>query len=140
MEHHVEMQRQQYNFRVRERSEAYEQVSHPVVGNYCNIRTQAECCPLTCSVSKNALHGNPWATDKKTGKAKKRSAKAPLDADLVNLKQQRPWYRSIQHHGRQFLIARVDDAFQRFFKGLGAYPKPKPRAVVFVHSATHPEM
>lgn len=71
MESHIEMLRLQYNFRVRERSEAYEQESRPVLGNYCDIRTEAECCPLTCSVSKNALYGEPW-----TPKGKKRSALA----------------------------------------------------------------
>ncbi|MGK7875027.1 MAG: RNA-guided endonuclease InsQ/TnpB family protein [Xenococcaceae cyanobacterium] len=125
---HIEMLRLQYNFRVRERTEAYRQASEPVLGNYCDLRTDAECCPLTCSVSKNALYGNPWTKpDKKTGKVKKRSAKAQQDADLVNLKQQRPWYKRIQHHVLQQMIARVDAAFKRFFQGLGKYPKPKRR-------------
>ena len=122
MEQHLEMLRYQYNFRVRERTEAYEQASRPVMGNYCDIKTQVECCPLTCSVSKNALYGNPW-----TSSGKKRSALAQQDADLPNLKRERPWYQSIQHHVLQQMLRQVDNAFQRFFKGLGKYPRCKRR-------------
>ena len=122
MERHLEMLRYQYNFRIRERSEAYEQASRPVLGNYCDVKTQVECSPLTCSVSKNALYGDPW-----TSKGKKRSALAQQDADLPNLKRERPWYAQIQHHVLQQMLRQVDNAFQRFFKGLGAYPKTKRR-------------
>ena len=122
MERYLEMLRYQYNFRVRERTEAYEQASRPVMGNYCDIKTQVECCPLTCSVSKNALCGDPW-----TFKGKKRSALAQQDADLPNLKRERPWYKAIQHHVLQQMLRQVDNAFQRFFKGNGAYPKTKRR-------------
>lgn len=122
MEKHVEMLRLQYNFRIRERSEAYEQASRPVLGNYCIVETRALVCPLTCSVSKQALYGDPW-----TPKGKKRSALAQQDADLPNLKKERPWYGQIQHHVLQQMLRRVDEAFQRFFKGLGGYPKLKRR-------------
>jgi putative transposase len=44
MEKHLEMLRLQFNFRVRERSEAYEQALAPKLGNYCDWKTQAECC------------------------------------------------------------------------------------------------
>lgn len=123
LEKHVEMLRLQYNFRIRERSQAYEQAKSPVLGNYCDLVTQAECCPLTCSVSKNALYGYPW-----TSKGKKRSALAQQDADLPNLKRERPWYGQIQHHVLQQMLRRVDDAFQRFFRGEAGYPKPKRRS------------
>lgn len=122
MEQHVEMLRLQFNFRVRERTEAYEFLSRPVLGNYCDIKTQGECCPLSCSVSKNALYGDPW-----TSKGKKRSALAQQDADLPNLKRERPWYANIQHHVLQQMLRQVDNAFQRFFKGEGKYPKTKRR-------------
>jgi len=122
MDKHLEMLRLQYNFRVRERTEAYEQVSRPILGNYSDIKTQAECCPLTCSVSKNALYGEAW-----TAKGKRRSALAQQDADLPNLKKERPWYKLIQHHVLQQMLRRVESAFQRFFKGEGGYPKPKRR-------------
>lgn len=123
MDKHLEMLRLQYNFRIRERTSAYEQASAPVFGNYCDLRTQAECCPLTCSVSKNALYGNPW-----TSKGKKRGALAQQDADLPNLKRERPWYKAIQHHVLQQMLRRVENAFGRFFKGEGGYPKPKRRS------------
>lgn len=122
MEKHLEMLRLQYNFRIRERTEAYEQASAPILGNYCDLRPKAECCPLTCSVSKNALYGDPW-----TSKGKKRGALAQQDADLPNLKRERPWYKSIQHHVLQQMLRRVENAFQGFFKGEGRYPKPKRR-------------
>lgn len=122
MEKHVEMLRLQYNFRIQERTEAYEQASCPVLGNYCNIKNQGECCPLTCSVSKNALYGDPW-----TPKGKKRSALAQQDADLPNLKRERPWYGQIQHHVLQQMLRRIDDAFRRFFRGEGKYPRTKRR-------------
>lgn len=125
MEKHLEMLRLQYNFRIRERTEAYEQAPHPILGNYCIIETQAECCPLTCSVSKQALYGDPWTTEKKTGLAKKRGALAQQDADLVNLKRERPWYAQIQHHVLQQMLRRINDAFQRFFQGKASYPKQK---------------
>ena len=127
IEKHIEMLRLQYNFRLRERTEAYEQAARPTMGNYCDIKTQAECCSLTCSVSKSALYGNPWKINPLTGEAKKRSANAQQDADLVNLKAERPWYGQIQHHVLQQMLRRVDEAFQRFFKGLGGYPNPKRR-------------
>lgn len=116
------MLRLQYNYRVRERTEAYEQASRPTLGNYCDIETQAECCPLTCSVSKQALYGAPW-----TPKGKKRSALAQQDASLPLLKKERPWYGQIQHHVLQQMLRRVDEAFQRFFNGCGGYPKTKRR-------------
>lgn len=120
MEKHLEMLRLQYNYRIRERTEAYEQASQPKLGNYCDLKTQAECCPLTSSVSKSALYGSPWKAN-----GKKRSALAQQDADLPNLKRERPWYGAIQHHVLQQMLRRVENAFQRFFKGEGEYPKPK---------------
>ena len=120
MEKHIEMLRLQYNFRIRERTAAYEQAKSPILGKYCDIFTKAELSPLTCSVSKNALYGDPW-----TLKGKKRSALAQQDADLPNLKRERPWYKQIQHHVLQQMLRRVDDAFKRFFTGEAGYPKPK---------------
>jgi len=120
IERWIHLLRLQYNFRVRERTEAYEQARFPVMGNYCFIETQAECCPLACSLSKGALYGNPW-----TAKGKKRTPLAQQDANLVDLKQERPWYREIYHHVLQQMLKQVDAAFGRFFRGLGKYPKTK---------------
>jgi putative transposase len=120
MQHWLHLLRLQYNFRVRERTEAYEQVRAPVMGNYCIIETQAQCCPLTCSVSKGALYGYPW-----TAKGKKRSPLAQQDANLVDLKKERPWYGEVNYHVLQQMLKQVDAAFVRFFKALGKYPKTK---------------
>ncbi|MCF2147583.1 transposase [Desmonostoc muscorum LEGE 12446] len=122
MERWLHLLRLQYNFRVTERTQAYEQAKAPVMGNYCIIQTQAECCPLTCSVSKGALYGNPWST-----KGKKRSPLAQQDANLVDLKKERPWYGEVCYHVLQQMLKQVDAAFVRFFKGLGKYPKTKRR-------------
>ncbi|HLO87712.1 MAG TPA: transposase [Nostocaceae cyanobacterium] len=122
MERWLHLLRLQYNFRVRERTEAYEQAKAPLMGNYCVIATQAECCPLTCSVSKGALYGNPWTT-----KGKKRSPLAQQDANLVDLRTERPWYGEIYYHVLQQMLKQVDKAFERFFQGLGKYPKTKRR-------------
>lgn len=64
-------------------TQAYEQVKAPLMGNYCIIQTQTECCPLTCSVNKGALYDNLWTT-----KGKKRSPSAQQDAKLVDLKKE----------------------------------------------------
>lgn len=97
------------------------------MGDYCDLETKAECCPLACSVSKSALYGEPWTINKKTGGAKLRSAKAQQDADLPNLKVARPWYQQIQHHVLQQMLQRLEDGFQRFFRGEAKYPKTKRR-------------
>jgi putative transposase len=123
--------RLQYNFRVRERTEAYEQARAPIMGKYCILETQAECCPLACTVSKGALYGHPW-----TAKSKKRSPLAQQDASLVDLKKERPWYGEINYHVLQQMLKQVDAAFQRFFNGLGKYPKTKRRGKL--RSFTYP--
>lgn len=79
MERWLHLLRLQYNFRVTERTQAYEQAKAPLMGNYCIIQTQAECCPLTCSVSKGALYGNPW-----TAKGKKRSSLTQLTFNITH--------------------------------------------------------
>ena len=135
MEEQIEMLRLQYNFRIRERLDAYRQVTFPAMGDYCDLYTRGESSPLSCSVSKNALYGNPWTRDK-NGFGKKRSPLAQQDADLPNLKRERPWYQRIQHHVLQQMLRRVDEAFQRFFQGLAAFPKTKRRGQY--HSFSYP--
>jgi putative transposase len=58
------MLRRHYNYCLRDRIESYEQVKYPKEGNYSDIRTKAECCPLTCSISKNSQIGNPFKGNK----------------------------------------------------------------------------
>ncbi|MBD1878389.1 RNA-guided endonuclease TnpB family protein [Coleofasciculus sp. FACHB-T130] len=127
MERWLDMLRGQYNFRLKERIEAYEQVRSPILGNYCDIKSQAECCPLTCSVSKSTLYGSPWKTDKKTGAGKRRSAWEIQSADLVRLKQERPWYKEMSCVVLQQMLRQLDTAFQNFFEQGRGYPRFKPR-------------
>ncbi|MDB9502855.1 helix-turn-helix domain-containing protein, partial [Spirulina major CS-329] len=43
----LDMLRSHYNYCLRDRIESYEQVTHPKLGDYCDLRTKADCCPLT---------------------------------------------------------------------------------------------
>ena len=67
----LSMLRSHYNFCLRDRIEAYEQVKSPKLGDYSDVKTKAPCCPLTCSISNKSPLGEPF---KKTGK--KRNAYA----------------------------------------------------------------
>ena len=123
MDEWLNMLRSLYNFCLRERIEAYEQVKAPVMGNYCDLKTKAECCPLACSVNKNALYGHPW-----TKKGKRRSAGGQQDSCLPELKRARPWYKKINADVLQLLIRRLNKAFENFFEHGRGYPKPKRRS------------
>lgn len=123
MERWLDMLRTQYNFRLAERIEAYEQVRSPKMGEYCDIQTQAIATPLTCSVSKGALYGDPW-----TKAGKKRSAWTQQDADLVNLRRERPWYGEIHRNVLGQMLRQLDTAYQNFFKNGRGYPAFKHRA------------
>jgi len=118
--------RLQYNWRLRERIDAYEQVSAPKLGEYSDIETLAVIYPLTCSVSKSALYGEPWKQPKK-GEVKKKSTYEQQSSDLPNLKRERPWYKDVPSQPLQQMLKQLDDAFQSFFKGLSDFPKPKRR-------------
>jgi len=86
----VSMLRSHYNFCLRDRIEAYEQVKYPKLGNYSDLKTKAPCCPLTCSISPQSQLGEPF---KKSGK--KRNAYEMQSSELPFLKQARPWYKKI---------------------------------------------
>ena len=126
MERCLHLLRLQYNFRLLERIEAYEQVSQPKLGEYSDLETKAVIHPLTCSISKSALDGEVWKTNKK-GEIKRKSAYEMQSSDLLNLKRERPWYKEVPSQPLQQTLMQLDEAFQRFFKGLGGYPKPKRR-------------
>ncbi len=119
----LSMLRAHYNFCLRDRVEAYEQVRSPVLGNYSRLDNQGECCPITCSVSKSATVGYPWS---KAGK--RRSAGMQQDAYLPEMKAARPWYKQINADVLQMNIRRLNDAFSRFFDGQGKYPRFKGRS------------
>lgn len=119
----LNMLRAQYNFCLRDRIESYEQVTVPVLGEYCRLDSQCWCCPLTCSVNKTASIGYPWKNN-----GKRRNALEQHDANLPELKKERPWYKSIHANVLQMNLRRLNEAFQNFFEqGLG-YPKFKTRS------------
>jgi hypothetical protein len=54
----LDMLRSTYNWSLADRIAQYNQQF--IQGDYCDIRTKAEACPLTCFVSKNGASGEPW--------------------------------------------------------------------------------
>ncbi len=117
----LSMLRSHYNFCLRDRIEAYEQVKSPKLGNYSDVKTKAPCCPLTCSISDKSQLGNPF---KKSGK--KRNAYEMQSSELPFLKKARPWYKKIHSTVLQQNLRRLEMAFGNFFDGRG-YPKFKTR-------------
>ena len=117
----LSMLRSHYNFCLRDRIEAYEQVKSPKLGNYSDLKKKALCCPLTCSISNKSQLGEPF---KKTGK--KRNAYEMQSSELPVLKKARPWYKAIYSSVLQQNLRRLDVAFKNFFDGRG-YPKFKTR-------------
>ncbi len=122
MSNWLNMLRASYNFNLRDRIEAYEQASKPILGVYSRIDNQGECCPLTCSVSKNATIGSPWKNN-----GKKRNAYEQQSSNLPILKKERPWYKDIHSTVLQQNLKRLHRAFDNFFQGRG-YPKFKNRS------------
>lgn len=114
------MLRSHYNFCLRDRIDSYEQVKQPKLGNYSDLRTKAECCPLTCSVSKNSQLGEPFKGDKK------RNAYEMQSSELPKLKKNRVWYKQIHSTVLQQNLRKLDTAFKNFFDGRG-YPKFKTK-------------
>ncbi len=115
------MLRSHYNFCLRDRIEAYEQVKSPKLGNYSDLKTKGDCCPLTCSISHQSQLGEPF---KKSGK--KRNTYEMQSSELPVLKKARPWYKNIHSTVLQQNLRRLDTAFKNFFEGRG-YPKFKTR-------------
>ncbi|MDJ0730435.1 MAG: transposase [Crocosphaera sp.] len=117
----LSMLRSHYNFCLRDRIEAYEQVKFPKLGNYSDLKTKAPCCPLTCSISDQSQLGEPF---KKSGK--KRNAYEMQSSELRFLKKARPWYQKIHSTVLQQNLRRLETAFGNFFDGRGS-PKFKTR-------------
>ncbi len=119
----LNMLRAFYNFCLRDRISAYEQVRSPILGNYSNLKNQGECCPLTCSVSKEATTGYPWKNN-----GKRRGAGEQQSSYLPELKRLRPWYKKIDANVQQMNLRRLNAAFAKFFDGAGGYPKFKSKS------------
>lgn len=97
MSHWLDMLRSHYNWCLNDRITQYDR--HFFQGNYCDIKSQTEACPLTCFVSKNGATGNPWKDSSidSSGKIKnpRRSAGDIQITSLPELKTGRPWYKGI---------------------------------------------
>jgi putative transposase len=127
----LNMLRATYNWSLRDRIDGWHQQF--LMGNYCDLKTQVEITPLSCSLVKGTQLANPWKDG--GGKAKKdgnkdtspkRTASLMQDANLQELKEARPWYQSIDIGVLQSIPARVNESFNKFFKGAG-FPKFKRR-------------
>lgn len=129
MDNWVDMLRSQYNWSLRDRISQYSQQF--IQGDYCDIYTKAEACPITCFVSKNGATGEPWKDSKvdKDGKPKnpRRSAGDIQITALPDFKKARPWYAGIDSIVLQQNVKRLDTAYKNFFEG-GGFPKFKNRS------------
>ncbi len=129
MDNWLDMLRSTYNWSLADRIAQYHQQF--IQGDYCDIRTRAEACPLTCFVSKNGATGEPWKDSKfdKEGNLKnpRRSAGDIQITALPELKKARPWFGEIDSTVLQQNIKRLDTAYKNFFEGRG-FPTFKNRS------------
>jgi putative transposase len=126
MSNWVDMLRSHYNWCLNDRIAQYSQQF--IQGNYCDVRTQSEACPLTSCVSKNGATGEPWKTGK-TDKVKN-PRRNPGDIQITalpELKAARPWFSGIDSTVLQQNVKRLDTAYKNFFDGRG-FPKFKNRS------------
>ena len=98
----LDMLRASYNWCLKDRCDGWHQQF--ICGDYCDLKTQVEITPLTCSITKGTQLANPWKEGggkaKKEGgkdKSPKRTASLMQDANLQELKAARPWYQSIDN-------------------------------------------
>jgi len=129
MSNWVDMLRSHFNWCLSDRITQYSQQF--IQGNYCDIRTKSEACPLTSCVSKNGATGEPWKTSKtdKEGKVKN-PRRNPGDIQITalpELKAARPWFAGIDSTVLQQNVKRLDTAYKNFFEGRG-FPKFKNRS------------
>ncbi|MCC5626646.1 transposase [Nostoc sp. CHAB 5715] len=125
----LDMLRSTYNWSLADRITQYNQQF--IQGDYCDIRTKGEACPLTCFVSKNGASGEPWKDGKtdNDGKLKnpRRSAGDIQITALPELKKRAPWFGEIDSTVLQQNLKRLDTAYKNFFEGRG-FPKFKNRS------------
>jgi putative transposase len=112
MSNWVNILRSSYNWNLSDRLTQYNQQF--VQGDYCDIRTQGEACPLTCFVSKNGATGEPWK-DSKVKTNPRRSAGDIQITALPELKKARPWFSEIDSTVLQQNVKRLDTAYKNFF-------------------------
>ncbi len=150
MDSWLDMLRASYNYNLRERIDGY--YSRFIQGQYCDLKTKAEICPLTCYVGD--VDGHPWKISggqktkkqeeagifgdycdietKKVNKVAsvkiaKRNVGEIQMSELPALKKTRPWYTGIDSTVLQENIKRLDKAYEKFFKGAG-FPNFKNRS------------
>jgi putative transposase len=119
----VALLRSHYNWCLNDRLTQYAQ--QYIQGDYCDIRTKAEACVLTCFVSKNGATGEPWKDSQQ--KNPRRGAGDIQITALPELKKARPWYAEIDSTVLQQNVKRLDIAYKNFFEGRG-FPKFKNRS------------
>ncbi|WP_169218999.1 RNA-guided endonuclease TnpB family protein [Brasilonema sp. UFV-L1] len=131
MSNWVDMLRSHYNWCLNDRLTQYAQ--QYIQGDYCDIRTKAEACPITCFVSKNGATGEAWKDSQQ--KNPRRSAGDIQITALPELKKARPWYAEIDSTVLQQNVKRLDIAYKNFFvraacpKSIGrGFPKFKNRS------------
>jgi putative transposase len=111
MSNWVDMLRSHYNWCLNDRLTQYAQQF--IQGEYCDIRTKAEACPITCFVSKNGATGEPWKDSEQ--KNPRRVAGDIQITALPELKKARPWYTGIDSTVLQQNVKRLDIAYKNFF-------------------------
>ncbi|MDF5723782.1 MAG: transposase [Rhizonema sp. PD37] len=129
MDHWIDMLRSSYNWNLADRIAQYNQQF--IQGDYCDIRTKAKACPLTCFVSKNGASGEPWKNSKVDHEGNlKNPRRSVLDIQITalpELKKARPWYAEIDSTILQQNVKRLDTAYKNFFEGR-RFPKFKNRS------------
>jgi len=152
MDSWLDMLRASYNYNLSDRINTYQ--FRFIQGDYCDIKTKAEICPIACSIG--GATGYPW---KISGAAKiKKQQKDSIFGDFCNianqkvvklaelkpalrnageiqmaelpaLKAARPWYNVIDSTVLQENIKRLDKAYQNFFdRPNSGFPKFKNRS------------
>jgi putative transposase len=112
-----------YNWSLADRINTYEQ--RLIQGEYCDLRTKAIACPLTCCVTKGGATGEPWRDN-----GKRRSAGEIQITALPQLKEARPWYKDVDSTVLQQNVKRLDKAYENFFKEGRGHPKFKNRSTM----------
>ncbi|RUS93290.1 hypothetical protein DSM106972_096460 [Dulcicalothrix desertica PCC 7102] len=138
----IDMLRSHYNWCLNDRISQYNQKF--IQGEYCDVRTKAPACPITCFVSKSGASGEPWKEDKIFEetlqsiqgeycqilvdlKSLRRSVGDIQITALPQLKKARPWYADIDSTVLQQNVKRLDTAYENFFNGQG-FPSFKNRS------------
>jgi putative transposase len=111
MSNWVDLLRSHYNWCLNDRLTQYAQQF--IQGDYCDIRTRATACPITCFVSKNGATGEPWKNNKKANP--RRAAGDIQITALPTLKKARPWFAGIDSTVLQQNVKRLDIAYKNFF-------------------------